>query len=150
MIIDNLKNANLYYKFNPKLKLAFEYLQKTDFEKMDTGKHEIDGSKIFALVQQYETKSMEQVSWEAHRKYVDIQYIYSGYEVMGYSYIDNLKIVKEYDEIGDYMFLEGEGSFFKIAEGYFTVFYPEDAHMPAIADTAPERVKKVVVKVAVE
>lgn len=149
MIIDSLKNAGLYYGVSPRLKSAFEYLQKTDFEKMDPGKYEIDGTNVYALVQQYETKPLEQGAWEAHRKYIDVQYVYDGSELMGYSCREGMKVAKEYDESGDYLLFEGEGNFFKVEAGSFAVFAPEDVHMPCIAIAASAKVKKVVVKVAV-
>jgi len=149
MIIDSLKNAGMYYGVSSKLKAAFEYLQKTDFEKMEPGRYGIDGTNVYAMVQQYETKPMEQGAWEAHRKYIDIQYVYTGSELMGYSCIEGMKVVKEYDESGDYLLLEGEGNFFKVEAGYFAVFAPDDVHMPCIAIKATTKVKKVVVKVAV-
>ena len=56
MIIDSLKNAGLYYGMNSRLKSAFEFLQNTDFEKMEPGRYEIDGANVYAMIQQYETK----------------------------------------------------------------------------------------------
>ena len=149
MIIDNLKNAGLYYGVSSGLKLALEYLQQTDFSKMEPGKYEIDGTNVFALVQQYKTKPMEQGVWEAHRKYIDVQFVYSGVELMGYSCIEGMKAVKGYDEVGDYLLLNGGGSFFRAASGTFAVFAPGDAHMPCITDNVPSDIKKVVVKVRI-
>ncbi len=149
MIIDSLKNAALYYGVNSGFRSAFEFLQQSDFEKMKPGRYEIDSDTVYAIVQHYETKPVEQGSWEAHRKYMDIQYVYYGRELMGYSCIDGMKISKEYNQNDDCLFLEGTGDFFKAEAGFFAVFAPEDAHMPCIAVTTPEKVKKVVVKVAV-
>lgn len=149
MIFDSLKNAGLYYGVNSRLKLALEYLQKTDFSKMEPGRYDIDGANIYAMVQQYETRPMEQGVWEAHRKYIDVQFVYDGTELMGYSCIEGMKVTKEYDEGGDYLLLEGEGNFLRVKSGFFAIFAPEDAHMPCIADKVPSKMKKVVVKVKV-
>lgn len=149
MIIDNLSNASLYYGVSSKLKKAFEFLQKTDFETMKPGRYEIDGDNVYAMVQQYETRPLEQGAWEAHKKYIDVQYVATGSEIMGYRHIEGMKVTKEYDQSVDCLFLEGEGDFFKVEAGFFAVFTPKDAHMPCIATTSPAEVKKVVVKVAV-
>lgn len=149
MIIDNLKNAGLYYGVSSGLKLALEYLQQTDFSKMGPGRYEIDGTNVFALVQKYETKPKEQGVWEAHRKYIDVQFIYSGVELMGYSCIEGMEAAREYDEAGDCLLLNGGGSFFRAASGTFVVFAPGDAHMPCITDKVPSDIKKIVVKVRV-
>ena len=149
MIIDNLTNASLYYGVSSSLKKALEFLQKTDFETMKPGRYEIDGDNVYAMVQQYETKPLEQGIWEAHKKYIDVQYVVTGSEIIGYRYIEGMKVTKEYDQSADCLLLGGEGDFFKVVAGFFAVFTPKDAHMPCIAATLPAEVKKVVVKVAV-
>lgn len=149
MITDNLKNNSLYYGVSSRLKTALEYLQNNDFKSMEPGKYEIDGDNIYALVNCIETKVKGDSQWEAHRKYIDIQYICEGSELMGYNHIDELKVTKEYDNSGDYLLLDGDGSFLAVKEGCFAIFFPEDAHMPGLAVTNPEKVKKVIVKVRV-
>ena len=149
MIIDRLQNAGLYHGISSGIKKALEFLQRSDLEKLETGRVEIDGDDVFALVQQYETKPAEQSIWEAHEKYMDIQYIHSGAERIGYSSREGMKVVKEYDSNSDFLLLEGEGSFFEVKAGFFAVFAPEDAHMPCLAITTPEKVKKIIIKVAV-
>lgn len=150
MVIDCLKNAEAYYGMGMRIKAALEYLEKTNFSELEAGKYEIDGAFIYAYVQQYETKPFEESSWEAHRKYIDIQYVFSGCEMMGYANIDGMKTARDYDESGDYLLLEGEGSFIKVSAGSFAIFSPADAHMPGLAvNNSPEKIKKIVVKVAV-
>jgi len=150
MIIDRLKNAGLYYGVSSSVKAAFEFLQKSDCEKLELGRHEIVGTNVYALVQKYETKPVDQGIWEAHRKYIDVQFIYAGKELIGYSNIEEMKVVKEYDQTGDYLLVEGEGSFFNVDAGFFVLFAPEDAHMPCLTAASPCEVKKVVVKVAID
>lgn len=150
MIIDKLKNASQYYGMSPGIKVALEYLQKAEIAILEPGRYEIEGSSVYAMVQQYETKQMENGVWEAHRKYIDVQYVYNGIEQMGYSNIEGMKVTKEYDESGDYLLLQGEGTFIKLTSGFFAIFAPGDVHMPCIAVDTPTQVKKVVVKVKVE
>jgi YhcH/YjgK/YiaL family protein len=52
----------------------------------------VDESDIFYNVSQYETKLTGEVKFEAHRRYIDIQYMLEGQEMMGYANIeDHLK-----------------------------------------------------------
>lgn len=150
MIADNLKNAKLYYGLGERMEKAFKYLQENDFSKMEPGKYMIDGSNVFAMVQQYESKPVEAGKWEAHRKYTDIQYLVSGAEKMGYAYIEDMKLIENYNEVKDIVFTEGKGSFLTMKTGMFAVFAPDDVHMPGIAVEKPQPVKKVVVKVLVQ
>ena len=149
MVLDNIKYAGLYSAMGARIRKALVFLQETDFSKMEPGKYEIDGSNINALVQKYVTKPLAEGKWEAHRKYIDIQYIAEGMEQMGYAFAESLEVSKEYDTEADYLLLQGNGSMLVCNSGTFAIFGPEDAHMPCIAVNEPSPVKKVVVKVKV-
>ena len=149
MITDNIKNASLYFGIGTRMEKALKYLQQNDFSKMETGKYPIDGDDVFALVQKYDSKPLADGKWEAHRNFIDVQYVANGAEQMGYAYLGSLKVTKEYDPAGDYLLLDGDGVMLKCTQGTFAVFGPEDAHMPCIAVDAPQPIIKVVVKVRV-
>ncbi len=148
MIIDRLKNASLYFSLHQRLTSAFNYLQNTDFSAVESGRYEIQGTSIYALVQHYESKSKEKGRWEAHRRYMDIQYIWEGEEFFGYAYLDDLTTIS-YDEDKDFVTLEGKGDFLTLHSGGFVIVTPQDAHMPGIAISSPKPVKKIVVKVLI-
>ena len=113
MIIDQLKNASLYFEMSKKIETALAYLLDTDLPNIKPGRYEIDGSNIYALMQNYETKPKENGFWEAHRHYIDIQYIIKGTELIGYANIDYLKS-GEYDDVKDFLVLYGDGVFFEV------------------------------------
>lgn len=146
MIYDLLKNATFYHQTHPRFKKAFEYLQKTDFTKVAEGKVEIDGQNIYAIVQEYMTKPPAEGRWEAHQRYIDIQYVVAGEELIGYAHLDSMK-AGQYNDEKDIVFLEGEGSMIPVPAGTFMLLAPQDVHKPQIAVHTPQKVKKVVVKV---
>lgn len=150
MIVDKLKNADLYLCLGEKMRRAFKFLRDNDLNKLNEGKHSIDGDDLYILVLRYDSTPVDNGKWEAHRKYIDIQYIVDGKEKVGYANIEEMKIVQDYDESNDILFVEGEGSFIDIDKGMFAVFTPNDAHMPGIMISAPQKVKKVVVKVRIK
>lgn len=158
MIIDQLKNASLYSKINKKIETALNYLRDTDLSNLKPGgyepiryepiRYEIDGSDIFALIQTYDTKPKENGFWEAHRQYIDIQYVIKGTELIGYANIDHLRS-GGYDDAKDLLVLYGDGVFLEVREGNFVILMPQDAHMPGIAVTTSQSVAKIVLKVHV-
>ncbi|MBX3000837.1 MAG: YhcH/YjgK/YiaL family protein [Caldilineaceae bacterium] len=159
MIIDQLHNVQSGFyptllsatdasRLTQRFAKAFHFLQTADLENAAPGRVDIEGDQIFALVQEYNTKPLEQGFWEAHRKYIDIQYVVSGEEYMGYANLAQLD-AGEYDAAKDFLPLHGDGSFVRLPAGMFTLFMPEDAHMPGMAVDQPQSVKKVVVKIAV-
>jgi YhcH/YjgK/YiaL family protein len=150
MIIDKLNNVEQYYKLGVRIEKAFKYIENTDLSKIETGKYQIEGDKIFAVVSEYETKNLEQGLWEAHRKYIDIQYIISGKEKMGYCCMDDMKIAVKYNEENDIIFMNGQGDFFTVNEGSFALFTPKDAHMPSIRVDHSKCVKKLLVKILID
>ncbi len=147
MILDTLENADLYKNLDANLTLGLEYLKKTDFSKLEMGKYEIKGNEVFAILQAYNTKAEADCKLEAHKKYVDIQYMVSGKEIMGVVPFDNQKITKDLPD-NDVTFFEGTGEPILVNEGSFTVFFQTDVHAPGIKVTTSEKIIKVVVKVA--
>lgn len=147
MIIDQIENADCYYGVHPGIQKALEYLAETDFSTMEPGRQVIDGERIYASVDAYETKPRETARWEAHRRYIDVQYVVSGTEVMGYAPIQDLQVTDDYDAAKDCMRLAGKGDFVTVPAGTFIIFFPQDGHMPCLAVDSPAPVRKVVVKV---
>ena len=148
MIIDRLENSHLYSALHMRIKTAFDCLQKTDFSVLPAGKYEIDGLNLYAMLQQYDTKPKSQGVWEAHRRYIDLQAVLQGTEILGYANIARLT-PGAYDPAKDFLPLSGEGDFLTFQSDSFVLLFPEDAHMPGIAAGLPQPVKKIVVKIAV-
>lgn len=149
MIIDKIKNAALYYGISKHMETALKYLQSRDFSQIEAGRYEIDGTDVFMLVQEYETRPLAKGRWEAHRNYYDIQFVVQGPERMGYTHLNNLEVTEPYNPEKDIMRLAGSGDFFLCEAGTFAIFGPEDAHMPNIAVEEPVAARKVVMKVRV-
>ena len=91
MIFDNIKNKELYLSINDGFKAGFDFIEKAIKENLPVGKYEIDGKKVWASVQEYLSK--DEAKAEAHRNYIDIQYIVSGKESMLNANIDLCKTV---------------------------------------------------------
>jgi YhcH/YjgK/YiaL family protein len=150
MVVDKLENAEKYNGLGERISKALSYLQSTDFSQLQPGKYEIDGDQLFAVISEYLTKNVRDEKLESHRKYIDIQYIVSGSELMGCTILSGQHPSKEYDETRDYMLYDEHPDYFiKVSEGMFTIFYPTDLHMPSIEVGEPSGIKKVVMKIHV-
>jgi len=150
MVIDTLENAALYYNLGPKFVKAFRYLTDTDFTQVAKGKYEIDGTDVIAIVNEYDTVPASGEQMEAHKKYIDVQYIVSGEELIGHDLLQGQSPSKAYDETSDYwLFGEAPSFFSKLEQGMFAIFFPTDLHMPNIRVKEATPVKKVVMKVSV-
>jgi YhcH/YjgK/YiaL family protein len=149
MIIDNIKNAALYFGARERISAGLRWLQTQDPAKLAAGRHELDGTNLFVTVSEYETKPKNQGKWEAHKRYFDIQYLISGREAIGYAQLEACRLGM-YDEGKDFQeIVEAPGDFLTLWPGMFMILAPQDAHMPGLALDAPGPVKKAVVKVLV-
>jgi len=150
MILDTLQNAHLYHGLGPKFIKAFEYLAQTDFNALEKGKYEIEGKDIFAIVNEYDTVDPSGERMEAHRKYIDIQYIVKGAELIGHDLLLQKTPSQAYDEPTDFMLFDEKPAFFtKLEQDQFAVFFPSDLHMPNLRIDQPIPVKKIVIKISV-
>ncbi len=148
MIKDNLKNCEKYTKAHDGFAEAFAFLKKATDEKLPEGRYEIDGDRVFAFIQSYTSKT--ESSFEAHRNYIDIQFIMSGVEVMKVADISKVTPSCDYSAEKDIGFFEDyeKASVLTVEEGEYGIFFPWDAHKPGLClDNNPDNVKKVVVKV---
>lgn len=149
MIIDKLTNSDLYCFENKRIKVAIDFLKETDFSKIEDGKYEIDEEDIYYIKTKYLTKQTEEVQLEAHKKYIDVQFVLKGKEKIGYVPFTSQKVFKEYDSENDYMLFDEECDFLIFKEGMFAILFPEDLHKPGIIVNGAEEVKKVVIKVKI-
>jgi len=149
MIVDKIENAGLYKNLGERIQKSFNYIKQTDLKKLKSGRYDIDGDKIFALISEYQTKAESDGKLEAHKKYIDVQFVIEGEELMGYSPLGDQSILEPYKEENDIIFYKGEKVFIKVTEGMFAIFFPEDMHMPGIEVGESSAVKKLVIKVRV-
>ncbi|MGH4137342.1 YhcH/YjgK/YiaL family protein [Clostridium sp.] len=151
MIIDRLINVQQYYELAPGLKKAFEFLKTTDLEKLEVGKYEIDGEKIVVLVQEYDTNPTPK--WESHKYHIDIQYLVSGEEKIGYRPLEGMVPPNPdpYKMTYDCTFYEEnyKGDYLTLKDDIFMIFFPKDGHVPRVSVGQPMPVKKVVIKVLI-
>lgn len=148
MIIDHLDQSARYVSLVPGLKKGFDYLKQSDFSKIAPGRYEIDGDRVYAMVQKSKGRSADEALLESHRKYLDIQLVLGAGETFGWRETKSCQKPKgAFDTEKDIVFYDdAAGMHFTIKAGEFAIFFPDDAHAPNIS---AGDIWKVVVKVAV-
>lgn len=147
MILDTLDNAERYYSLHARFKQAFDWFHSQRLADLPDGRQEIAGDRLYATVMRENGRGQAVAKYETHRKYIDIQYLVSGFDLMGWAHlVPDLKSTG-YEAAKDCEFYEVAPTLWvPVPAGTFTIFFPEDAHAP-MAGTVP--MQKVVVKVAV-
>lgn len=133
-------------KLNKRIVEGLNYLASTDFTNVEDGRHDLT-DYLYANIQTYQTK--EDALFEAHRDYIDIQYIISGEEKIGVTDYSSCTEAIAYDKEKDIEFLNGNGEYYPLKEGEYMILYPQDAHKPSISLNNQSTVRKVVVKVRI-
>lgn len=149
MIIDRLDRASRYLAVHPGLGPGMGFLRRLNLEQLAVGRHEVDGRRLFAMVAQDQGRGREKSLLEFHRRYIDIQYLAAGVDVIGWRPTDLCdRIATPYDDEKDIgFFYDRPQTWVEVPTGYFAILFPEDSHAP-LATTGS--VHKVVVKVAVD
>lgn len=148
MICDQLKNSAVYESMCPAFQKAFDYLKSLTPNNLPDGRLALDGERMFVLTSRYETQPANEKKIEAHRAYLDIQYIVSGTEAMGYIPAEGLEISEPYRP--DVEFYNTTRDVLIPAEpGTFMIFFPQDAHRPGCTWKKPSQITKVIVKIAI-
>ncbi len=147
MIFGKKEDLILYKNISENMAKAIDFLLNCN-ESMPLGKYEIDGKLVYALVISGETKMSDKNIYEAHRKYIDLQYVLSGQEDTGYAPVSDCCVQVPYNENDDYLMVKGEGSEVRVSEGCFYIAFPCDAHRP-MCSSKPGEIRKIIVKIAV-
>jgi biofilm protein TabA len=147
--VNKLTLADQYHKNKAVWDKSFAFLKDNNLETLEPGKYEIDGDNAYAIVTENPSKTPEMAKWEAHLKYIDIQYVIKGEEKIGVTTLSLSTVSKPYDETNDYANYDAEGTLYTAKPGTFFLFFPDDVHRPNILIEGFEVVKKVVIKVKV-
>lgn len=152
MIFDKMENISEYFNEIPLLEKVSEFMEDFSKNGREDGTYEIDGKRVFAMIQSYRTKRQTpEMMFEAHRKYIDVQYIVSGIEKIRWSKLSAVNLVEEkYSKGDDIAFYEGDALFdFTLTKGTFLLLYPQDAHLPGLSAEKDVNVRKIVFKIEV-
>jgi YhcH/YjgK/YiaL family protein len=151
MILDRLENANRYFPLHSGFSQACDFLRRTDFTKLAPGRHEVDGDRLFMMLNKGTGGGRENVKLEVHRRYIDIQYTIAGPDEIGWRPLKTCKKVDTpFDTEKDYgLFADRPEAWIAVPPGSFAIFFPDDAHAPMAASIGCGLLKAVL-KVAVD
>lgn len=136
------------YHTNKKLwDAAFTFLKDQNLDDIQPGKYPIIGEEVFASVTEAPSKSKEEVKWESHKNYIDLQYIIKGKEIIGVADTSTATITKPYTV--DVINYDAEGTYYTTEPGKFFLFFPNNAHRPLIKVEGYDVVKKIVIKIQI-
>jgi biofilm protein TabA len=153
MIVADLENLAAQASPAANLRRGLEWLKENCARADLPERIDIQGKDLYVLVQAYETQPAgAEVRLEAHRNYIDIQYVVSGEEMMGWGPVRALRDATPYNPEKDVfhgLLPAAEMTSIQVRAGQAAIFYPEDAHAPKLAVAQPVAVRKIVVKVRV-
>jgi biofilm protein TabA len=149
MIVDRLANAQKYSDMHAGFEKAFAFLRRADLAQLAEGRHEIEGDRVFCLISNGPGRGRDEAKLEAHRKYIDIQYVMEGTDEMGWKPTADCRISDvSYDPEKDIEFFKDAPEMWvPVPAGSFAIFFPSDAHAPLVSTG---RIHKAVLKIAVE
>ncbi len=148
MILTSLIDADRYADLHPRFAGALAFLRENDLAVLTPGRHVLDGECLYANVDPGQGRGREGAVLEAHRKYIDIQYLVHGGETMGWRALESCSRIRlAYDDARDVALFDDQSTtWLDLVPGQLAIFWPEDAHAP-LAGAGPHR--KVIVKIAV-
>ena len=140
-----------YHKNQRHWDQAFHLLKDADLKNLPLGKQELEGQHVFVTVSEYQAKQKSDTRYESHRKYIDIQYVITGKELIGITTAEKVAVDEPYNSEKDVAFYKyEEGNYREATPENFLVFFPEDIHRPSITTGDSTMVKKIVVKILIE
>ena len=150
MIFDDLKNISFYKGIHPNLDKAIDYLYEQRKDSFELGKYEIDGDKVFLVVQENVLNKEENDRFEHHKKYADLHLLVEGHEYSSYgSRIKDEAVA--FDEASDIGFVHCHEQY-PLLLGYhnFAIFFPGEPHQPNGYAGMEDKVRKYLFKILID
>lgn len=150
MIYDSWENIGIYRRLMPDAVEAMQEFMRNARPDMEEKTYPLLGEELKASVFSYRTRALADSVFEIHRQCIDLQTVLAGCEI---NYCGNLRLLKprmEFDSAGDYQLFEADltdAARMLLTPGRFAVYFPDEPHLTALANAAPEKVKKVVFKI---
>ncbi|MBE6556781.1 MAG: DUF386 domain-containing protein [Ruminococcaceae bacterium] len=133
---------------HPLFAKGFDAAQKLMAEHAAEGRYEIDGERLFINVVSYVPKAREESVFESHRRYIDIQLMVEGEEIIGFAENELLTVTRPFEGDAELYGMIDPCDTVVMYPGKFTVIYPGEPHAPGMAVTsAPEKIRKIIIKV---
>ncbi len=152
MILGHVDAAESRQAYAPQILRAIEYCRTADTDHMELGRYYLDGDDFFVIYNEWTTGKKEEKLPEVHRKYVELQYVVSGREHMGFypDRGDNRLLQDCLEEKDTIYYQENPDSgevMLPLVKGSYAIFFPEDVHRPFCQIDGPEKLRKIVVKI---
>lgn len=150
MIYGHIEHQATNQYLPPVIQQCLMYLNETDLARLTTGKHIIDGERIFANVMEFDTGFSNDKQAEVHKEYIDVQCLIHGEERIQYSLENEVNpIAKAYDEENDFYLVESMHQCNEVImhPKMFAIFFPEEPHKPGCLVEQSMPIKKIVIKV---
>ena len=149
MIVDKLHNAESYYDMHPAFEKAFAFLRQDGLAGLPPVRYEIDGDRLFCMISKGHGRSRSEAKLEAHRRYIDIQYVIAGTDEMGFRpWANCISVDTSYDFDKDIEFFKDRPvRWTPVPPGSFVIFFPQHAHAPLVSSG---EIHKAVLKISVD
>ncbi|MEE9910697.1 MAG: YhcH/YjgK/YiaL family protein [Deltaproteobacteria bacterium] len=150
MIVDQLKNIEIYKGLSPDIYAGLQFLAKANPD-IQVGTYPVNAN-VKALVSEYMTIEHFERGYEAHKHVIDIQYPIIGLERIKWSPIEGMTVNIPYEEENDRTFYKNPSPQMinvDIGNGIFAIMFPDDGHGPQHFVHKPELIKKITMKVSI-
>lgn len=148
--VDAVEFAKQYHKNKIRWDKAFSYLKNQKLDTVSTGKYYLMGDTVYISVTYNKPKAFEATKWEAHKQYIDIQYVAKGMEKIGVAPVSKGSVAEPYNEtkdVGFYSLPDADSKYYLAQPDTFLIFFTTEAHEPNIKIYGCDIDKKIVIKV---
>lgn len=150
MIYDSLEKLGSYMGLHENLDKAIQSYFQTDFSHKEKGKYEVDGNKVFYMIQENKLNTVASDELEFHKKYLDLHFLLEGHERIGAGR-DLAEIRKVYNDADDIGMVSCQKLYpLEINEDTFALFFPDEPHQPNQFAGKEHVVRKCVYKVLID
>lgn len=146
VIFDLIENLDEYISLNSNIANGLEKLNEVEIDY--NKRFDFDGGYLF--FQEGTTNHIDEGTFEAHKKYIDIQIVLDGSEYVAWAPINQLVVEVEYNPGKDVVRLNGSPkAIMEISKGMAYICLPHDGHKALKHINKATKYKKAVIKIEI-
>ena len=148
--VDKKQFYEHYLKFPQRWKMVFDFIKNNDLAHIPLGITHLS-DEVYFNRQEYVSRDLGELTLEAHRQYIDLQYVISGIELIGSGCLSDAVNVVAYNDTTDYAGYKLPAFPFYLADpDNFFIFFPDQPHLPGVIAGKEMPVQKIVFKIKVD
>ncbi len=151
MIIGNIEDLNSIKGLNKNIDTVIDYIKNNNLCELKIGTHKVDDESVYLVKENYKTKELDRCLLKSNKKYINLDVILKGQEIIGYINAKSCEEDTSYKVKDGVIKYKGNvvTCIYEMRANSYALTFPEDAVISGIILSEITEVEKVTFKIEI-